>query len=133
MSARPSRPERWRLAGWLGRACPEQHCEGSPPPNGRLATGVGYQRNLEGLPVRRRDARRASRRGRQRSGRERRATVLLLTRSIGLFRATAMVVGIIIGASIFVQPSEITRRVPTIGAMLLVWLLSGLLTFFGAL
>jgi APA family basic amino acid/polyamine antiporter len=44
-----------------------------------------------------------------------------------------MVVGIIIGASIFVQPSEITRRVPTIGAMLLVWLLSGLLTFFGAL
>jgi APA family basic amino acid/polyamine antiporter len=44
-----------------------------------------------------------------------------------------MVVGIIIGASIFVQPSEITRRVPTIGAMLLVWLLAGLLTFFGAL
>ena len=44
-----------------------------------------------------------------------------------------MVVGIIIGASIFVQPSEITRRVPAVGAMLLVWLLAGLLTFFGAL
>jgi APA family basic amino acid/polyamine antiporter len=44
-----------------------------------------------------------------------------------------MVVGIIIGASIFVQPSEITRRVPALGGMLLVWLLSGVLTFFGAL
>jgi Amino acid transporters len=44
-----------------------------------------------------------------------------------------MVVGIIIGASIFVQPSEITRRVPAVGGMLLVWLLAGVLTFFGAL
>jgi basic amino acid/polyamine antiporter, APA family len=44
-----------------------------------------------------------------------------------------MVVGIIIGASIFVQPSEITRLVPAIGGMLLVWLLAGILTFFGAL
>ena len=56
-----------------------------------------------------------------------------LTRSIGLLRATAMVVGIIIGASIFVQPSEITRRVPSISGMLLVWLLAGILTLFGAL
>jgi APA family basic amino acid/polyamine antiporter len=56
-----------------------------------------------------------------------------LTRSIGLLRATAMVVGIIIGASIFVQPSEITRRVPSLSGMLLVWLLSGVLTLFGAL
>jgi APA family basic amino acid/polyamine antiporter len=44
-----------------------------------------------------------------------------------------MVVGIIIGASIFVQPSEITRRVPSITGMLLVWLLAGVLTLFGAL
>lgn len=44
-----------------------------------------------------------------------------------------MVVGIIIGASIFVQPSEITRRVPSISGMLLVWLLAGILTLFGAL
>ena len=29
-----------------------------------------------------------------------------------------MVVGIIIGASIFVQPSEVTRHVPAIGGML---------------
>jgi APA family basic amino acid/polyamine antiporter len=56
-----------------------------------------------------------------------------LTRSIGLLRATAMVVGIIIGASIFVQPSEISRRVPSVAGILLVWLLAGILTLFGAL
>ncbi len=47
--------------------------------------------------------------------------------------ATAMVVGTIIGASIFVQPSEITGQVPSIAGVLLVWLVSGALTFIGAL
>jgi APA family basic amino acid/polyamine antiporter len=56
-----------------------------------------------------------------------------MTRSITLLRATAMVVGIIIGASIFVQPSEITRHVPTVPGMLAVWLVCGILTLFGAL
>ncbi|HYM61761.1 MAG TPA: amino acid permease [Thermoanaerobaculia bacterium] len=56
-----------------------------------------------------------------------------LVRSIGLPRATAMVVGTIIGASIFVQPSEISRHVPDVAGILLVWLVAGLLTFFGAL
>ncbi len=44
-----------------------------------------------------------------------------------------MVVGIIIGASIFVQPSEITGRVPSVAGVFLVWLMSGTLTIFGAL
>lgn len=44
-----------------------------------------------------------------------------------------MVVGTIIGSSIFVQPSEITREVPTIGGILAAWSLAGLLTFLGAL
>ncbi len=44
-----------------------------------------------------------------------------------------MVVGIIIGASIFVQPSEINRHVPNTGGILAVWVLAGLLTFSGAL
>ncbi len=44
-----------------------------------------------------------------------------------------MVAGIIIGASIFVQPSEITRLVPDARGILVVWLVSGVLTFFGAL
>jgi APA family basic amino acid/polyamine antiporter len=47
--------------------------------------------------------------------------------------ATAMVVGTIIGASIFVQPSEITRLVPDAGGIALVWAISGVLTLVGAL
>ena len=56
-----------------------------------------------------------------------------LKRTIRLPHATAMVVGIIIGASIFVQPSEITGHVTSVGGIFLVWILSGVLTFFGAL
>ena len=56
-----------------------------------------------------------------------------LRRSMGLSHATAMVVGIILGASIFVQPSEITRLVPSAGGLLLVWAVAGGLTFCGAL
>lgn len=56
-----------------------------------------------------------------------------LRRSMGLVRATAMVVGIIIGASIFVQPSNVTGSVPSVGGVLAVWLAAGLLTLIGAL
>jgi len=44
-----------------------------------------------------------------------------------------MVVGTIIGASIFVQPSEITRQMPSVGGIVLVWVAAGVLTLFGAL
>jgi APA family basic amino acid/polyamine antiporter len=54
-------------------------------------------------------------------------------RAIGLVQATAMVAGIMIGASIFVQPSEITGMVPSVHAIFAVWVISGLLTFVGAL
>jgi len=56
-----------------------------------------------------------------------------LKKDIRLYHATAMVVGIIIGASIFVQPSEITGPVPSLTGAALVWLVAGLLTFFGAM
>ena len=56
-----------------------------------------------------------------------------LKRSIGLIQATAMVVGTIIGASIFVQPSEITRWVPSASGVFWTWAICGLLTFFGSL
>lgn len=56
-----------------------------------------------------------------------------LRRAIGLPQATALVVGTIIGASIFVQPSEITEHVRSIPGVLFVWLISGVLTLFGAL
>jgi APA family basic amino acid/polyamine antiporter len=57
----------------------------------------------------------------------------MLQKSLGVSHATAMVVGTIIGASIFVQPSEITRQMPTVGGILLVWVGAGLLTICGAL
>lgn len=44
-----------------------------------------------------------------------------------------MVVGTIIGASIFVQPSEITGQVPSFSGAAIVWILAGLLTLAGAL
>jgi APA family basic amino acid/polyamine antiporter len=56
-----------------------------------------------------------------------------LRRSLGLTHATAMVVGTIVGASIFVQPSEITRQLPSVSWILLAWLGAGLLTLAGAL
>lgn len=56
-----------------------------------------------------------------------------LRRTMGLPHTTALVVGTIIGASIFVQPSEITARVPDIAGVLLIWTISGVLTLFGAL
>jgi APA family basic amino acid/polyamine antiporter len=56
-----------------------------------------------------------------------------LPRPIGLLRATALVVGTIIGASIFVQPSVISGEVPTVRGMLLVWAVAGVLTLIGTL
>jgi APA family basic amino acid/polyamine antiporter len=56
-----------------------------------------------------------------------------LSRVISLPQATAMVVGIIIGASIFVQPSEVTASLGSVPAIFLAWLASGILTLFGAL
>ncbi len=56
-----------------------------------------------------------------------------LRRAIGLPHATALVVGTIIGASIFVQPSEVTGRVPSLTGSMAVWLVSGILTLLGAL
>jgi APA family basic amino acid/polyamine antiporter len=57
----------------------------------------------------------------------------MLSRSITPLHATALVVGIIIGSSIFVQPSVITGAVPTVEGVYAVWLVSGILTLFGAL
>lgn len=55
-----------------------------------------------------------------------------LTRALTRLNATAMVVGTIIGASIFVQPSEIARHLQTPAEIMLVWLGCGVLTLFGA-
>jgi basic amino acid/polyamine antiporter, APA family len=56
-----------------------------------------------------------------------------LRRAIGFSHATALVVGIIIGASVFVQASEITAFVPLPAAVAAVWIIAGVLTMCGAL
>ncbi|MDD5543218.1 MAG: amino acid permease [Acidobacteriia bacterium] len=56
-----------------------------------------------------------------------------LRRVIRLPQAIAMVVGTIVGSSIFVQLSDVTRLVPSVSGILWVWVLSGVLTLFGAL
>ena len=55
-----------------------------------------------------------------------------LTRSLTRLNATAMVAGTIIGASIFVQPSEIARHLDTPASIMLAWAACGVLTLFGA-
>ena len=57
----------------------------------------------------------------------------VLRRALGLPQATALVAGIIIGASIFAQPSEITRLLPSAPAITAAWLVAGALTICGAL
>lgn len=56
-----------------------------------------------------------------------------LVRSLRLRDATALVVGTIIGASVFVQASEVTALVPNIPLVLTSWVVAGVLTLFGAL
>src|SRR5207248_10173536 len=56
-----------------------------------------------------------------------------LRRTIGPLHATAMVVGTIIGASIFVQPSTVTGAVPSMTGIIAVWIIAGLLTLGGSL
>lgn len=56
-----------------------------------------------------------------------------LHRVLRLRHATALVVGTIIGASIFVQPSEITGLIPSATGIVAVWAAAGVLTLFGAL
>lgn len=56
-----------------------------------------------------------------------------LVRRLGLFDATMLVMGGIIGSGIFVNPAEVARHVHTPGLMLGVWLLGGLIALAGAL
>ena len=56
----------------------------------------------------------------------------LLSPAVTRVNAVAMVAGTIIGASIFVQPSEVARHLTTPLEILLVWLACGVLTLFGA-
>jgi APA family basic amino acid/polyamine antiporter len=56
-----------------------------------------------------------------------------LPRKLGLLDATTIVIGIVIGSGIFVLPNLIARNLPSPIAILAVWIVSGVLSFFGAL
>lgn len=56
-----------------------------------------------------------------------------LRRELSLFDAVAIVVGTIIGSGIFLIPSSIAAQLNSLGAVLLVWVIGGILTVFGAL
>ena len=56
-----------------------------------------------------------------------------LQRKLGIQDATAIVIGIVIGSGIFVLPNLIARNLPSPTAILAAWIISGVLSFFGAL
>src|SRR5947209_10886302 len=56
-----------------------------------------------------------------------------LPRKLGVLDATVMIVGIVIGSGIFVLPNLIASDLPSAPAILSVWIISGILSFFGAL
>src|SRR5437867_5166954 len=56
-----------------------------------------------------------------------------LPRRLGMLDATAIVIGIVIGSGIFLLPNLIARTLPSRVAILAVWMISGVLSFFGAL
>src|SRR5579864_9483199 len=56
-----------------------------------------------------------------------------LRKELNPFDAVAIIVGTIIGSGIFLIPSAIAQQLPSLGLVLLVWILGGVLTVFGAL
>ncbi|HTS62804.1 MAG TPA: amino acid permease [Candidatus Acidoferrales bacterium] len=56
-----------------------------------------------------------------------------LPRKLGLWDSTAIVVGTIIGAGIFLVPNLVARSLPSAGWMIAAWVFTGALSFFGAL
>ncbi len=54
-------------------------------------------------------------------------------REIGLFDATMLVIGSMIGSGIFIVSADISRTVGSSGMLLLVWLITGIVTLIGAL
>ena len=56
-----------------------------------------------------------------------------LVKGLGLFDATMIVVGSMIGSGIFIVSADIAHQVQSPGLLLVVWLASGLITLIGAL
>jgi APA family basic amino acid/polyamine antiporter len=56
-----------------------------------------------------------------------------LEKKLSLFDSTAIIIGSMIGSGIFIVSAEIARQVETPGMLLLAWVVTGIITIFGAL
>ena len=59
--------------------------------------------------------------------------VLEFRKALGLFDSVMIVAGIMVGSGIFIVSAEISRQVGSAGWLLMVWVITGVLTVFGAL
>ena len=55
-----------------------------------------------------------------------------MKRHIGLFRATGIIVGTVIGTGIFLTPKGITANIGSVGASLIIWLFCGIINTMAA-
>jgi basic amino acid/polyamine antiporter, APA family len=56
-----------------------------------------------------------------------------MTESLGLFSATALVVGSMVGSGIYIVDSDIARRTPSPALFLAAWVVTAIMTMIGVL
>src|SRR5437867_7053813 len=57
----------------------------------------------------------------------------VLPRKLGLVDATAIVIGDVVGTAIFLVPNSVAQNLSSAAMILAVWIVTGVLSFFGAL
>ena len=56
-----------------------------------------------------------------------------LKKNIGLFGGVSLIINIIVGSGIFVSPKGVIQEVGSVGLSILIWIICGLISIFGAL